>query len=138
MLDIGTDNMKSIIFTIIAGFGGALGYVYRETRAGKRIKLFRVALSALLVAFVCFHLGLLYTEWGFSDRTVWALNGFTSVLGVEFIMNLAKIAIFKKLGITDDDVLNERLIRDGWTPPPGSDNRGINVSSESSEPATTK
>jgi hypothetical protein len=117
--DVGSDNWRSLAFTAVAGLGGALGYIYREVRAGRKVKFLRVCLSAVLVAFVCFHLGLVYVELGFSERIIWALNGFTAVLGVEFAMNLVQKIVLKKLGITEDEFTNQNLIKSGWVPPGG-------------------
>lgn len=115
--ELSAEQLRMAVLTVVAGLGGALGYVWRETKAGRPIKMFRTALTALLVAFICFHLGLVYMELGFSERTIWALNGFTAVLGVEFVMTFAAKIVFRFMGVKEDEFVNKKLIDAGWTPP---------------------
>lgn len=112
-------SMKIIALTAIAGLGGALSYMWREVKAGRPLRLFRVALSSCMVAFICFHLGFIYEEFGLSTQMVWAINGFTAVIGVEAMMTLVSRIVFKILRVSEDDIAAENLIRSGWTPPAG-------------------
>ena len=121
----GDDSMRMLLLTILAGVGGALSYMWRETKAGRPIKLFRVALSACLVAFICFHLGFVYQEFGLSQQMIWALNGFTAVIGVEAIMSVVTKLVFKFLKVDERDIVNENLISAGWTPPGGITGAGM-------------
>lgn len=116
---------KSLVLTAIAGLGGALSYVWKATKAGKKVELFRVALSALMVAFICFHLGFIYAELGLSDPMIWALNGFSSVLGVEILMALASKFLYRWLKVNEDDLVKQKLIDCGWTPPGGAAGRPV-------------
>lgn len=127
-------SMKMIALTVIAGIGGALSYMWRETKAGRQIRLFRVALSACLVAFICFHLGLVYEEFGLNQQTIWALNGFTSVIGVEALMSLVAKLTFKFMRMDEDDIVNQRLIDSGWTPPNSGTSTGLGQAPQT-EPA---
>lgn len=121
----GDDNMRMIILTVLAGIGGALSYMWRETKAGKPIKFFRVALSSCLVAFICFHLGFVYKEFGLSDQMVWALNGFSAVIGVEAMMSVVTRMVFKFLKVDERDIVNQNLVDSGWTPPSNPDIYGV-------------
>lgn len=117
MIDINPETAKSLIYTAIAGVGGALGYIYRETRAGRVIRFTRILLSALLAAFIGYHMILVYQSLGLSEQMIGALNGLTAILGVEFALYLFEKLIFKHLGLTYDERATKALIAAGWTPP---------------------
>lgn len=117
MIDMNPETAKSLFYTAIAGVGGALGYIYRETRAGRIIRLARVLLSAFLAAFIGFHMILVYQAMDLSEQMIGALNGFTAILGVEFALYLFEKLLFKHLGLTHDERATQVLIAAGWTPP---------------------
>ena len=127
--DLNADTTKSLILVILAGIGGALSYIWRTTKAGKKIQFFRVCLSATLVAFICFHLGFIYAELGISERMSWALNGFSSVIGVEVLMNLISRLVLKFMKVDENDIVIKELIDSGWTPPNQSSFSGLAKSS---------
>lgn len=116
-MDLNPEHTRSIFYVSLAGIGGALGYIYRETRAGRTIRFTRVLLSALLAAFIGFHMILIYSEFGLSEPMIGALNGLTSILGVEFSLYLFERIVFRHLGISSDDRIKQALINAGWTPP---------------------
>lgn len=116
-MDINPEHARSLFYTSIAGIGGALGYIYRETRAGRAIRFARVLLSAALAAFIGFHMIMVYQSMGLSEEMIGALNGLTAILGVEFALFVLEKTIFKHLGINYDKRATEALIAAGWLPP---------------------
>lgn len=116
-MDMNPEHYKNLFYTSIAGIGGALGYIYRETRAGRAIKVARIALSSALAAFIGFHMIMVYQSMGLSEQMIGALNGLTAILGVEFAIFVLEKTIFKHLGIDYDKRATETLIAAGWTPP---------------------
>lgn len=119
-MDINPEHYKSLYYTSIAGIGGALGYIYRETRAGRAIRFARVLLSSALAAFIGFHMIMVYQAMDLSEPMIGALNGLTAILGVEFAIYVLEKTIFKHLGFNYDKRATETLIAAGWSPPPGA------------------
>ena len=116
-MDISPEHSKTLVYTSLAGIGGVLGYIYRETKAGRKIRLVRIVLTAALAAFIGYHMIMVYHSMGLPDKLIGALNGLTALLGVEFMMYLVEKLILKKLGITYEDRVLKALVDAGWTPP---------------------
>lgn len=116
-MEVSPDHAKNIFYTVMAGFGGGLGYVYRQARASRKVKLYYLLMTSALAAFIGFHMILVYQSLGLDDQIIGALNGLTALLGVEFMLYLFNRIILKKVGITIDDDLKQALIDGGWTAP---------------------
>lgn len=120
MFDLPPEHAKTVGYSVLAGAGGALGYLYRSTSKGRTIKLARVALAGGMAMFVSIHTGPLFREIGLSEVYVFALNGFVALLGADFAMYLMEKYVLKKLGIDYERQAAQDLIDRGWTPPVGS------------------
>lgn len=109
--------LKDLYYAALAGLGGGLGYIYRETRAARTILITRLLLTACVAAFIGYHMVMVYEAMGFDPKIVGALNGLSALLGVEFVLFLFKRWITAKLGVTVDERLSKALADAGWTPP---------------------
>lgn len=118
----GPEQTRAIVYTSLAGLGGALGYIYRENRAGRAIRLGRVLLTSVLAAFIGYHMILVYQSLGLPEQIIGALNGLTALLGVEFMLFVFEKVLFKKLGISYEQRITQALLDAGWTPPHGAAN----------------
>jgi hypothetical protein len=107
----------------MAGIGGALGYIYRETRAGRAIRFARILLTSALAAFIGYHMIFVYQSLGLSEQMTGALNGLTALLGVEFALFLFQRIVLKQLGFKYDEKVTDALIAAGWTPPASNNTR---------------
>lgn len=116
-MDISPEHMKTITYTSLAGIGGVLGYIYRETRAGRKLLITKIAITGAMAAFIGYHMILVYQSFGLPESIIGALNGLTALLGVELMLYIAEKLIFKKLGLTYEDRVVKALIDAGWTPP---------------------
>lgn len=116
-MDISPEHSKTLVYTSLAGIGGVLGYIYRETKAGRKVILVRVLLTGALAAFIGYHMIMVYHSMGLPDKLIGALNGLTALLGVEFMMYIVEKLVLKKLGITYEDRVLKALVDAGWTPP---------------------
>lgn len=113
----GPEQTKAIVYTSLAGLGGALGYIYRETRAGRAIRIGRVLLTSALAAFIGYHMILVYLSMGLPEQIIGALNGLTALLGVEFMLYIFEKILLKKLGLSYEQRVTQALLDAGWTPP---------------------
>lgn len=116
-MDISPEHSKTLVYTSLAGIGGVLGYLYRETKAGRKIRLMRIILTGAMAAFIGYHMIMVYHSMGLPDQLIGALNGLTALLGVEFMMYIVEKLVLKKLGITYEDRVLKALVDAGWTPP---------------------
>lgn len=110
---------KSLFYTVIAGIGGALGLLWRESSMGRSVTVFKLLLSTAVAMFIGFHTLFLLREYGLSDNLIGAINGLTAFAGVEVTLRIFDKLVLKRLGMSYEQHIAKNLIAAGWTPPPG-------------------
>jgi hypothetical protein len=110
---------KSIFYTVMAGIGGALGLLWRESSMGRSVTLFKLMLATAVAMFTGFHTLFLLREYGFSENLIGAINGLAAFAGVEVTLRIFDKLVLKRLGMSYEQHIAKNLVAAGWTPPPG-------------------
>lgn len=126
-MELPPEHSSSIFYTAMAGLGGALGYIYRHSRANRKIVVSKLFLAACMSSFIGFHMIYVYRDLGLSESLIGALNGLTAVLGVEFMLYLFERFVLSKFGLNYEQRVTEALLAAGWTPPSSGDRVGGNT-----------
>ena len=116
-MNVDPNNAENIYYATLAGIGGGLGYLYRELHARRKLRLVMFLTSCSVAAFIGYHMIFIYDEIGVSENIKGALNGLTALLGVEFMLYLARKLIFKFTKVVPDKDLHAALLKSGWTEP---------------------
>lgn len=119
MIDWHPEYTKSVWYTVMAGIGGALGFMYRESNAGHGVKIVKVLLAMAVASFLGFHLVTILRElpFGLSEGTIGAINGVAAFMGVDVTFRLFDTLVLKRLGISYEQRIAKDLVDAGWNPP---------------------
>ena len=116
-MDVNPNNAENIYYASLAGIGGGLGYLYRELRAGRKLRVVMLVVTCGVVAFTGYHMVFIFNALELNDNWKGALNGLTALLGVEFMLALSRKLLFKAVKIVPDKDLRDALLESGWREP---------------------
>lgn len=116
-MDVNPNNAEHIHYAVSAGIGGALGYVYREVKAKRKLKLVMGIATCGVAAFIGYHMVYLFNAMELTDNWKGAINGVTALLGVEFMLAFVRKMIYKSFNIVPDKDLHDALLKSGWREP---------------------
>ena len=116
-MDVNPDNAENIYYASLAGIGGGLGYMYRELRSKRKLRVVMAIMSCGVAAFVGFHMVFIFNALELNDNWKGAINGLTAFMGVEFMLAMSRKLIFKNLKVVPDKDLRDALLESGWREP---------------------
>lgn len=91
--------LESVAFSALSGFGGALGYIYREIQNDKRPNAWRALVEASAAAFVGVPMFLLCDVMNFGIHWTAITVSVFGWLGAAATIHVLEKLVFKKLGV---------------------------------------
>lgn len=92
-------GLEAALFSALSGFGGALGYVYRQVQDDKKPNPWRAVIEGSAAAFVGFPVFLLCDYLNFGMQWTGITVSVFGWLGAAATIHVLEKVVFKKLGV---------------------------------------
>jgi len=93
-------HAETVMMVLVSIVGAALGYISRQWRAGKTIKLSRMMFAVMASVFIMAMTSTLCNIMGFSYNWTILIVGVFSWMGTDASIVILERAVYKKLGIS--------------------------------------